>query len=42
MTMTAKLDAILQNSIGQIPGVAAFATTGTSTIYEGAFGTRAP
>ncbi len=40
MTMTAKLDSLLQAHIGPIPGVATFATTGNETLYEGAFGTR--
>ena len=36
---SAKLDAILRQAIGPVPGVVAMATTGGETIYEGAFGT---
>ncbi|MCW3475773.1 serine hydrolase domain-containing protein [Limobrevibacterium gyesilva] len=40
MSATTRIDRVLQDAAGKVPGLVALATTGTETIYEGAFGRR--
>lgn len=40
MTDTSRIDRVLRDAVGKVPGMVAMATTATDTIYEGAFGLR--